>query len=927
MEGAQYQNAKVEIQRLVDKLKQVKESGKLKSYNEENTKKDFITPMFRALGWDVENRDTSDEVTNEDKISKGRVDYAFRINGIPKFFLEAKALNKGLDETVDSAQAINYAWHKSTSWAILTDFQTLIIYNAEVKGKTISDSQFIRLTYDQFVDQFDRLYWLSKPAFLEGRLDKEALSWGKKLRKTKVGEQLLSELMGYRTLLSKNILKNNSSKNLTEEEIDEAVQKIIDRLIFIRTTEDRQIEPPTLRPKIREFSEGKRGKMTSALNEIYLQFDKAYNSKLFTFNPSHLEERHLCETLDIDNEVLFEVIEGLYQSKDGLIHYDFSAIDADVLGNIYEQYLSHILSRTEKRAKVESKEAHRKEQGIYYTPTYIVDYIVRNTLGEVLKNKKPAEADKIRVLDMACGSGSFLLKAFDTLDEYYKRKEKDYAQAKLDVESDSAKITRKTKILKNNIYGVDLDPKAVEIAQLNLLLKAAETRHRLPDLRENIKCGNSLIDDPVVVGERAFDWNKEFETIMKEGRFDVVIGNPPYVDIKQLDPRIVKYFFSAYSTVENRMNLYSVFVERALSLLKDGGYFGFIIPNSILYNESYAEVRKLLLEATNLKVIVRLPDNVFEDAKVETIILIFQKKKRSKNEKCLLYIYPRNAQITSIGKENCQQILSIDQNIWVSNGIFNISTNANSSMLIKKIETNTIKLIDLCDFSLGLTPYDKYRGHTQKQIEERVFHSISKKDASFKPLLSGENIVRYGIFWDEKEYISYGNWLGAPRDKRFFISPRIVVRQIISGKLPRIYAGYTEEEFYNTQIAFNLVLKDKTTSTKYVLAIINSKLLNFYHREKYLDPSKNLFQKILIANAKQFPIKIASRDVQKRVVDIVDIMLSKCKQFNMIKNKQTDERAKLEKEISETDKKIDELVYDLYNLTQEERKIVEETVK
>jgi len=234
-----FETSKLAVQKLVDKFNQMKTSGHLKEYKEENTKKDFITPLFRVLGWDMENDNSPDEVSNEDQISKGRVDYAFRLNSIPKFFLEAKALNKGLDESKDAAQAINYAWHKGTSWAVLTDFQTLVVYNAEVKGKTIADSQFIRLTCNQFVEQFTKLWWLSKPAFHEGLLDKEALAWGKKLRRTKVGDQLLSELMGYRQMLTKSINKNNTTINLTEDELDEAVQKIIDRLIFIRTTEDR----------------------------------------------------------------------------------------------------------------------------------------------------------------------------------------------------------------------------------------------------------------------------------------------------------------------------------------------------------------------------------------------------------------------------------------------------------------------------------------------------------------------------------------------------------------------------------------------------------------------------------------------------------------------------------------------------------------
>jgi len=416
----------------------------------------------------------------------------------------------------------------------------------------------------------------------------------------------------------------------------------LDRLIFIRNCEDRELEAKTLISSFREWESRGRGQLIKSLREVFAYFDKQYNSKIFA--------NHLCDSLDIDNEVLHEVIEGLYYTKDKSVYYDFSAIEADVLGNIYEQYLGHLLKKSEKRAKLTENHAHRKEQGIYYTPTYIVDYIVKNTLGELLKDKK-IDAEKIRVLDPACGSGSFLIKAYDVLNEYYAKHDKNYSQTQMDFET-GLPYTSRVKILKNNIFGVDLDRQAVEIAQLNLLLKIAEKGQRLPLLQENIKCGNSLIDDPAIAGDKAFKWEEEFPEVMKEGGFDIVIGNPPYVDIKQLDPKIVKYLFKNYNTVENRMNLYSTFVEKSLSLLKEGGYFGFIIPNSILYNESYTKIRKLLLVNTNLKKIVRLPDDVFGGVKIETVILIYKKTQKKKSEQCEVYLYPRDILINAIKKDN-----------------------------------------------------------------------------------------------------------------------------------------------------------------------------------------------------------------------------------------------------------------------------------
>lgn len=911
--------AKMQIKALVDKYNLIVSEGKIKSYNEEMTKKDLILPLFRALGWDMEN---SNEVSAEEHVSKGRVDYSFRINGIPKFFLEAKAMKEDLGKLAFIEQAINYSYHKGCTWAVLTDFEEIKIYNAEWKTSGAFQNHLKTIKCSEFIDRFEELWLLSRGSFEQGLLDKEAEKWGKKTKKTSIDKQLLSDFTRFRELLSKDVLKLNVSKNLTEEELDESIQRILDRLIFIRSCEDRELDPKMLISALRVWESGQKGQLYTEIKKIFVDFDLQYNSKIFA--------KHLCDDLEVSNDILKGVVNGLYITPDRLISYDFSAIEADVLGNIYEQYLGHILKKTDKRASLSESKAKRKEQGIYYTPKYIVDYIVKNTLGERLKECKTKEdVEKLKILDPACGSGSFLIRAFDEVYDWYKAQ--GYDDEKLvKLLGDDAKGTHtvKDQILKNNIYGVDLDKQAVDIAQLNLLLKSADKKHRLQDLHKNVKNGNSLIDDLAVAGDKAFKWGEEFKEIMNKGGFDVIFGNPPYVDIKQIDSNIVKYFFSEYGTVENRMNLYAIFIEKALSLLKADGSLGFIIPSSLLYSESYNKIRKLLLNDTRLRKIVRLPDDVFGDAKVETIILIFDKT-GDVSEDCELYLYPKAAKINLISKNTCPQIKNISQDTWVqSQNIINISASEESNTLISKLELETKPLVALCDFSLGITPYDKYKGHTKVQIENRVFHAISKKDETFKPLLSGSNIIRYGIFCDNKEYISYGSWLGAPRELRFFTKPRIIVRQIVSGKPQRIYAGYTDEELYNTQIGFNIVSKDESKlKIKYVLALFNSELMNYYHREKFLDQSKELFQKILIANAKTFPIKVIAEPKQQPFIEQVDKMLSLNKRLYEIGDKKTDERVKLEEDIKKTDNEIDQLVYNLYGLTPDEIKIVEESLK
>jgi len=607
--------AKEEIGRLVEKYNKVLEENRVSKYNEEMTKKDFILPLFRALGWNIED---STEVTAEEKISKKRVDYGFRINGIPKFFLEAKPLKGDVDNPKFFEQAVSYAWHKGCTWAVLTDFEAVKILNAEWKAANYLQSHFMTIRCYEFLKRFDELWLLSKESFEQGLLDKEAERWGKKTKKSSIDKQLLADFTRFRGMLSKNITKLNQSKNLTEEELDESVQRILDRLIFIRNCEDRELEAKTLISSMREWESRGKGQFTKNLREVFAYFDKEYNSKIFA--------EHLCDDLEIDNEVLQQLIRGLYYTKDKFftISYDFSAIDADVLGNIYEQYLSHILKKTQKRAKLTENRVQRKKHGIYYTPTYIVDYIVRNTLGELLKDKK-VNVEKIRVLDPACGSGSFLIKSFDVLNDYYLKNDKDYAQSQLDLKT-RAIFTKKVRILRDNIFGVDLDKQAVEIAQLNLLLKIAEKKHRLPFLEQNIKCGNSLIDDKRIAGDKAFKWKGEFKEIMKEGGFDVIIGNPPYVKLQNLDKNQIEFFYSNYDSAKKHYDIYVLFVEKGLSLLKKGGILGFILPSKFFITDYGAGLRKFISKHKCILQIVNFKGfQVFDEATTYTCLLLLRK--------------------------------------------------------------------------------------------------------------------------------------------------------------------------------------------------------------------------------------------------------------------------------------------------------------
>ncbi|MDG6219117.1 MAG: N-6 DNA methylase [Candidatus Thermoplasmatota archaeon] len=893
-----------EIQKLIDKFERVKADGKYKSYNEENTKKDFIQPLFRALGWNVED---SEEVKAEEKVSKKRVDYAFRINGVPKFYLEAKPLREFISEPKYAKQAIEYAWNKSVTWAILCNFEGIRVFNAEWKwnDKQPMRNQFLDLRYNEYLGScFKYLTWLSKESFEEGVLDKQATILGKKVKKLPIGQQLLTDFTEYRTFLSKDILKNNQKMDLSQEDLDEVVQRILDRIIFIRTCEDKEIESEKLESLIRIYDD-KEGRLHKELNKRFREYDNGYNSKLFL--------EHLCEKVIVSNDALKQIISGTYRSKNLDIRYDFSAIDADVLGNIYEQYLGHILKATSKRAKITNGKAHRKEQGIYYTPTNVVDYIVRNTLGEEL-SKRGVKIDELRILDPACGSGSFLLKTFDILSEYITKKEGKAQQTKFeDAYGDSSKILkRKTELLRNCIYGVDLDPQAVEIAQLNLLLKLAEKRKRLPTLQENIKCGNSLIDDPEIIGNRAFKYEEEFKKIMESGGFDIVIGNPPYgADFKQNELKFLEKLKT--SSIKN-YDSYVFFVENTIRLLKEGGLFGFITPDTFLRKSEMITLRKIILDNFKIKSIAEV-GAVFGEAKVtENIIFIFEKCSSKKQLNKNKFIH----KTLDKDRSKDERLKLISENKWDSEGQLLQKSWANSPemrlgkfndekslRIISKIDDKGTRIGDIEDVQIS-------RGSEggKNLIKNKVI------DDSYKPVVIPDDVGRYSLKFNDR-YFPIIN----PHHKKYE-SEKILVIRIRNTKLKdRIIATYDDTGIFNLKTLQILNLKeDSKFDLKFFLGILNSKLMNFYCRH-YLsdDMNKRYLQGLKI-------ILPEKRKDDKKIIDLVEKILSLNKKLNEIGFKRTDETIRLEREIGIIDDKLNEVIYKLYGLTKEDISVVEKSL-
>lgn len=803
-----------EIKALTESYEQIVKEGRVNTFNEESTKKDFILPLFEALGWKTKD---SREVSAEETISKKRVDYGFRINKIPKFFLEAKSLKGDLDTPKFVEQAINYSWLKGCTWAILTNFETIRIFNAEWKTERPFQNHFRTLHCSDFLKRFDELWLLSRESFEANALDEEAERLAKKTKRMPVDKQLWADLSRFREILSKNVTKLNTSKQLSQEDLDEAIQRILDRLIFIRCCEDRELEPKTLIANYREWENKGRGHLIKSLREVFTSFKNTYNSEIFA--PSE------CDELEIDNDSLHEIVEGLYYTKDTLGSYDFSAIDSDILGNIYEQYLGHILRKTEKRATVKENHTHRKQEGIYYTPTYIVDYIVENTVGELLKNKK-IDVQKIRVLDPACGSGSFLIKAFDFLYDNYVKTDKGKQQL-LDFKT-GIMFKMEVQILLNNIFGVDLDKQAVEISRLNILLRIAEQGQKLPLLRQNIKLGNSLSDDEKVAGDRAFDWNDQFKTIMEEDGFDVVIGNPPYLDSEEMvrsQPELRTAYSNTFLSAKGNWDIFCIFLEKGISVLKDGGYLGMIVPNKLL-SADYATAIRDFIEKYRVVAVRDYSSIPVFKASVYPIVIIIQKV-APKNNKLIAELmepYAGGVRIENRREIN-QKDLHTVQNSWAH--IFGDS----GEKVRDKILSHSQRLENVADVSGAASTSEAY--------ELKGFISeLTNQDNYFKFINTG-TIDRYSSLWGvfKTTYIksTYIKPVVMKVGLSIFSKNRYEQAQatkIIIGGMTKRLEAYLDGGNYLAGKSTVVVLPTKM-NPKVLLAILNSKLMTFYYKDSF----------------------------------------------------------------------------------------------
>jgi len=451
----------------------------------------------------------------------------------------------------------------------------------------------------------------------------------------------------------------------------------------------------------------------------------------------------------------------------------------------------------------------------------------------------------------------------------------------------------------------------------------------LPDLGNNIKCGNSLIgpdfydQQPLLDEEEryrinVFDWNAEFPEIMMSGGFDAVIGNPPYGYM--ISPQEQQYFQSKYNHQDYQKDFYLLFLERYQKLLGKDRLLGVIVSNTWLQSVTFKKIRQYLTSSYKWRRILHLPEKVFS-AVVDTHVLIYQKNEAGVSYDDVIAIDLRKNRQIEFHHSLLGKFIPMDSDS------INIIDPPESQMLFRKIQELSSPLLNICRVYNGVKPFEKGKGtppQTDKIMEEKPFVQEGPcPDKTFSPLLRGSLIQRYRNLWNQDYWIKYGPWLAAPRDPSIFTAPlKIMVRQTGDS----IIATLVNNEFIARNNLHILLPHDMKYNLRYILGIMNSQLFDFVY--SFMNPEKGeALAEVKKHHVEQLPIRSinfsdpADKARHDRMVSLVEQMLSLNKQLQAAKTDH--EKTSLQRQIDVTDKQIDQLVYELYGLTEDEIKIVE----
>lgn len=973
----------------------------VRAAKEEQYQAGFLRDLFvNILGYTL-NPDPGFNLTTELKNIRGakKTDGAILDKeGSAVAVIELKGTNTvSLDKIED--QAFGYKRNQSgCNYVVTSNFEKLRFYIDD--SISYEDFPLFQLTKDQF-----ELLWLclSHDHIMSGlpkKIKEESVT-----EEEEVTKKLYKDYSAFRRQVFDSIANRNSEYDKLT--LFKSTQKLLDRFLFVFFAEDRGLIPPnSIRKVISEWTD-LRDKYDSYV-PLYDRFRKYFGylntghkdatHDIFAYNGGLFEPDPLLDKITIDDDIL-------YTHTQRLSDYDFeSEVSVNILGHIFEHSLNEIeeIQAEIDGQEVEKSKTKRKRDGVFYTPKYITKYIVDSTVGKLCQEKKEELKideseyrrsrkhrkgyklkelqDKLEnyrewlmgltICDPACGSGAFLTETLEFL--IAEHSYIDDLQEKL-LGGGFIFPNIENSILERNLYGVDINQESVEIAKLSLWIRTAQRGRKLTTLNDNIKCGNSLIDDAQVAGDKAFKWKEEFPDVFANGGFDVVVGNPPYVFARgNFNETEKEYYKEKYESAQYQINTYPLFIEQSVGIIRDDGALGLIVPNAWLMVYSARDLRKYLLINTSITEVVNLSGYSFEGVNVETIILNARKKKNKENVISILL---------SDKKEFYRSHTRV-QDDFAQNELFELRvfSDSESIALLDKVAENTQILDSLVNIKAGLKAYQSGKGkpkQSKETVKERPFDYSYKYDENTHPYLEGKMVNRYSINWTHG-YLRFGSHLAEPR---MFEGEKIIIREI-TGKYPRCIIGSYTNELYLFNLS-NIAVVPKSESLinmKYVLSILNSRLMSYYFLKKTAKSVRKMFPKIILGDLRKFPIKICDSEKQTALAVLVNktieanhkvngmsnsftkLCLSKLEFDKLSRNLQSwynlsfiefvkelkkkkvklslpdqaewmsyfeEEKTKvvaLQSEIDRVEAEIDKLVYELYGLTEEEIRIVDEAV-
>jgi len=993
MSGATRDSFARAVEGLVRKFDADRETYLSSGYNEAQARLQFINPFFKALGWDVENEEGApfhlcDVWVEQSSETAGRPDYTFRLKGQPKFFIEAKSPSAQLAKTEHVLQAKTYAWmehRQEVLYAGLINFESFCFFDASLVPdyRRPLDGQAFYLHYTEYLKRLDLLWELSRERVEANSLEQFLRRDRKSIRyRIPPDKHFLDQLTEWRRDLARNIYAHNHG--LDSRMLNEIVQRLLDRIVFLRIAEDRKdIEPRELQGAVEWWEEhGERRSIMEPLVELFQDINHKFNGEIF--------KPHPCEKVRVGSAVVAGMIRQLYPPKSP---YRFDKIEVELLGSIYERYLGTALSVTGRGVELKLKPEVRKAGGVYYTPKYIVDHIVQNTVGNLLEGMTPEEVERLRILDPACGSGSFLIGAYHSLlewhmDYYRKHPEANRAHPMYpEMERDPSgreklSFDRKCRILSNNLYGLDLDPQAVEITMMSLYLKALEGEHwitgsrrgRLPELKNNIKCGNSLIE-PDIEKEtrlteeereriRPFDWRSRsngFGDIYAEGGFDAVIGNPPWLMAGYHLNQEMEYLRNHFKSATGKFDMYYVFVERALASLSRDGLLGMIIPNKFFHTEAATELRGLLSDAKVLRQVIDFGDEqIFSDATNYSCIIIAGKGTNknigyAKAGSGLVKIESFDVKSSSLGREpwhfEPREVGQIFKKVetagkqlteivlrfgtGVQSGADRILTLSAKEAESLRVESELLRTLlrgrDVRRYSVSrdpkllIFPYGIENGEFAI-LSDKALRRYKRVNTL---LLRNRNLLAKRVWFGKTATELSGKWFGMMYldSMSSFETPHLLTPSLSDRSN---FALGTGDLFATGTAGVTSIIPRPTLHEKilYLLGLLNSTLLNFYaigHSPVF----SGGYYKFSAPYLRRLPMRLIkwsnNHDVSRhdRIVELVERMLELNKKKHVRELSELESR-RIEGAIAATDAEIDELVYELYGITAEERKIIEE---